>query len=405
MFRRIFISFSILAILLINISLYFSYFLTEKFYIESTQKNIYSQYETIKTFLDINNEDFFSMPIGQVKRMNKLWLYFDIQKDIHPLKTQFIQTNNVIFFQTFYHGYNIVIWKKIDELNYIKQQFLKSSLYINFWAIFLVLLVSYLVSKWIYKPIDEILDFLKNYKLWENKQIKNNYSWTDIWKIINNINRFIQTINKAYHSQKQFIQDISHEIKTPLMQITSSIELIEDKISDIKVKEKLELVKEKTNQISKLVSNLLFIEKLDENLQKEKINLNNFIEKLVKDYKILAEEKDIKIKINNFSKIEIDTNRFYLERLFGNLLSNAIKYNKQDGQIIINIYKDKLEIIDTGIWIKEKDLDKIFDRFYKWENSNGTGLGMAIVKKIIDILWWKINIGSKDWVKIEIFLQ
>jgi len=402
LFSRIFWAFSILIIFLLNFILYFSYYFTEKTYLDNIKKSIYSQYETIKTFIDINNSDYFSLPIWQVKQLNQLGLYFDVKRSDTPLKTMFVFDKDLIFFQTYYHGYNIVIWKKLTDLQWIKKVFIENTIYINLVSIFLVFILSYLITKWTIKPFEEIISFLKDYKFWEDKLLENKYIGTDIWKLIDSINYFIVESNKVYKNQKEFVQDMSHEIKTPLMQILSTIDLLENRINDEKALKKLSDIKNVVYHLSDLVSKLNFIQENKELVYKEEdIDLYEYISSIVSTLQDLLDKKHIKVEINEIEKCRIKSNKYYLERLFINLLTNAIVYNKENGKIFINIYKNKIEIEDTWIWIKEEDLPKIFDRFYRWGNnkiySNGTWLWLSVVKKSLDILSWKVEVFSKEW--------
>jgi two-component system phosphate regulon sensor histidine kinase PhoR len=124
------------------------------------------------------------------------------------------------------------------------------------------------------------------------------------------------------------MQDISHEIKTPLMQISTTIELIQDNMPEYK--SQFQLIQDKIQFISDLVRKILFIEKLDENLKSEKINLNQYLKNLIQEYKNLAKSKNITINLIENAQLTINAPKYYLDRLFGNLLSNAIKYNKQN---------------------------------------------------------------------------
>ncbi len=394
-FQRIFLSLSIISVVLINITLFLSYYLTEKNYINTVKKNILIQIDTIKTFLVVNNNIFNPLPINNLQKTNNLWLFFDIRKSNILLSTQFIRTNKTIFFQTSYNWYNIIIWKKLDELNYIKHNYIKSALLISFVSILFVLLISYIISKWLLKPINDIIKNLQSYKLWENMIIKNDYSGKDLWILIEKINNFIQKINYAYSKQRNFLQDISHEIKTPLMQILSTIELMEDDFGNNN--KDFQMIKERINYISDLINKILFIEKLDWKLINEEINLNKYIKEFISYYNWLLNEKWIKLKIVEKANLYINANKYYLDRLFWNIISNSIKYNKKNWEIIIIIDKKSITIKDTWIWIDKEDINKIFNRFYKWKYSNWTWLWLAIAKKIIEILNFKIEINSEKW--------
>ena len=102
LFSRIFLSFSIFIIILLNTILYFSYYFTEKTYISNIEESIYSQLTTIKTFININNSNAFSLPLGQVRQLNKIWLFFNIQLSEKPIKTKFI-------LKTIHYFYKLII--------------------------------------------------------------------------------------------------------------------------------------------------------------------------------------------------------------------------------------------------------------------------------------------------------
>jgi len=404
LFSRIFLTFSFFTIVLLNTVLYFSYYFTEKTFIENIKTSIYSQLTTIKTFIDINNSDVFSLPLGQVKQLNDIWLFFNIQFSQTPIQTKFLVQDNKLFLETYYHNYYIVIWKDLKDLTKIKNTFIKVAFYMNIFTFFLVFIFTFLLTKFSLKPLYQLVDFLENYKLWENtKLIKNNYWNKDIWTLINSINKFINSTNNIYNTQKEFIQDTSHELKTPLMQINTNIDLIETKIKDKNILEKLNSIRQSTEYLNNLVSNLNFIlQNQNNNFIKEKINIWDYIDSLIWKYENLAKEKNVKININKFDNLEITSNKYYLERLFDNLITNAIVYNKENWEVNINIYKDKIQIQDTWIGISKEEQNKIFNRFYRNANSwkyykNGSWLGLSIVKKICSIFGWKIEVSSNLW--------
>jgi signal transduction histidine kinase len=133
-------------------------------------------------------------------------------------------------------------------------------LFLNFFLIIFSFFISYIITKFSLKPLDNLVNFLDNYQfLKKNKILKNNYKNTEIGKLTDSINNFIKQNNNILESQKNFIQDTSHELKTPLMQIDSNIELIEEKISDERVKKRFLEIKNSTKNINEILSNLSFI--------------------------------------------------------------------------------------------------------------------------------------------------
>ena len=239
----------------------------------------------------------------------------------------------------------------------------------------------------------------------QNKElIKNNYWDSEIWLITDAINNLISKSKNILESQKRFIQDSSHELKTPLMQIDSNIELLEEKIEDEKILKKLENIKKSSENINKIVSNLWFILRWEENFQNtEKIDIYKYLNNLVKWFYSIANEKNIQINIEKIEDLEIENNTYFLDRLFGNLIQNAIFYNNWNSEIKIEIFKNKVILKDNWVWIKKDELEKIFDRFYRNSdsniyNKNWSWLGLTIVKKICDDFGWEINISSEIWV-------
>jgi len=404
LFSRIFISFSFSIIIILNIILCFSYYFTETTYISNIKKNIYSQFTTIKTFININNSNILSLPLGQIRQVNNIWLFFNIQLSQNPIKTKFIMQNNKLFFQTYYHNYDIIIWKDLEDLSSMKKTFIKVAIYLNIFSVLLILSFTYFITKITLKPLYQLVNFLNDYKFWENtKLIQNNYWNKDIWKLINTVNKFIKSINNVYNSQKEFIQDTSHELKTPLMQINTNLDLLETKIEDKNTINKLDSIRQSTEYLNNLVSSLNFIlHNQDNNFIKERINIYEYLSNTIWKYENLAKEKWIKLNINKYNNLIVESNEYYLDRLFENLITNAIFYNKENWKININICKDKVEIQDTWIWLTKEEQNKIFNRFYRnqdsWKlNPNGSWLGLAIVQKICSMFGWKIAVDSILW--------
>jgi signal transduction histidine kinase len=143
-------------------------------------------------------------------------------------------------------------------------------------------------------------------------------------------------------------------------------------------------------------------------IKKQKINIWTYIKDFSKEYIEIADTKNIKIIIEEKNELIIENNTYYLDRLFWNLISNAIFYNIWDNKIKIIIDKNSIEIIDSWIWIHENEINKIFSRFYRSQNSNlyddqWNWLWMTIVKKICDKFGWQIDIKSElnKWTNIK----
>lgn len=418
--NRIFITFFLFIIFVVNIFSYFLYIgITQKFR-DTIIKNIENEYQTITHFIDIQKENIFVLWEYEMKHINSLWFFFSLWNNDETLQLKYkiwihYYDNKNIIFRWDYKGYNIIIGKNIEDLLKIQNQFIELVLLLDVFLVGVIFLITYFLTINLLKPIWNISNFIKDYDIYrDSKWIQNEYWDSEIWKYIDSTNSFIVKIKDIFHSQKDFIQDVSHELKTPLMQIDSSIEILENKITDEKILLKLKNIRSAVTNINNIISNLSFLLRGEEiNTQKEIIHFTQYFTHKWVEYETIASKKNIKINILSQNDLVIESNVYYIDRLFDNIIMNAIFYNNGNNEIQVIIWAKSIKIIDRGIGIKEENLKKIFERFYRHDQSvlyseSGSWLGLSIVKKITDMFGWKINIVSQEWVGTEfeiIFLR
>ena len=219
--------------------------------------------------------------------------------------------------------------------------------------------------------------------------------------------RAVAPIIKAWEKQKQFIADASHELKTPLTVITTNCDaLLENGHETVNSQHKwIDYIQAGTNRMTNLVSQLLLLAKMDDaNLTAVPFNIN--MSKLVLDsiqqLKPMINNKNLKCT-HNIESIIILKGDENVSALIMGLLENAVKY--ADSQIDIKLEKEKRRVNFTvkndGKGIKKDDLPKIFDRFYRGDESregnNSYGLGLSIAKTITESLGWKISVDSEEY--------
>lgn len=208
----------------------------------------------------------------------------------------------------------------------------------------------------------------------------------------------IEPLRKSITSQMEFVQNVSHELRTPLTIIQAKQELLlqEPNSKIIDKSEDIVLTLNETKRLSRLVKDLLVLSRADSKkmvLQKESVNIDEYIKEIVSPYKEVAEleEKKITLNLNYNMDVNIDTNKIY--QLMIILLDNAIKYTEKDDEIQINTYsKDNkcvIEVKDTGIGVSDEGLKRIFERFYREDRARnretgGTGLGLSIASMIVN---------------------
>lgn len=205
----------------------------------------------------------------------------------------------------------------------------------------------------------------------------------------------LKPIEAALNEQKRFVADASHELRTPLTSLKTSIEvaLRGKKMSIKEAKNVLNESLEEVDRLSLLTSNLLSLARgRQNNADKKTIDLKEVVKEMSKKMQPMAGKKQIKIKTKTKS-LKIKADRESIEKLITILLDNAIKYTPRKGKITISLQSSRrcvfLRVKDTGVGISEKDIDQVFERFYRVDEArnrqkaDGFGLGLALAKQIV----------------------
>ena len=224
----------------------------------------------------------------------------------------------------------------------------------------------------------------------------------------------IEEKSKIDEMRKQFISDVSHELKTPIALIQGYAEgLVENVVTDDESRKfYAEVILDETNKMDKLVKKLLELMKLEYGemeFQNKEFNIVELINEIVRRHKVILDEKNINIKFkNNEEDIYVLADDFYIEQVINNYFTNAIKNAKTKRNkkyIEIKVFKNKNKvrvcIFNTGEKIKKENISKIWNRFYKADESRnrdegGTGIGLATVKAIMNNYNNKYGVQNKD---------
>lgn len=270
-----------------------------------------------------------------------------------------------------------------------------------------------------FKPIENILTKLKNINASDlSTRLKTRNNHDEIDQLANEINSLLERLELSFEKISQFSSDASHELKTPLTIIRGEIEIALRRNRTIdEYKEVLNTSLEEVIVIEQSVNDLLFLAKNEKDItvdNQEDIYFDEIIDESINEVKNFAKLNQVDINFISQDTIEYKGYSNLLKIAIKNILKNAIQFSHKNSEIIVKSYKKdsffEISIEDFGIGIAKNEQNKIFEKFYRTDksrnkNSGGTGLGMSILKKIIDIHKGNIYIDSKEDVGTKITIS
>lgn len=283
-------------------------------------------------------------------------------------------------------------------------------------AFFFVWLMSKRMADSILKPLQEISAVIRKADFGKEKIEFQNYSYSELQEITdalqtmnNQIAKNLENLEREKQIRQEFFTNASHELKTPLTSIRGYSELLrQHAITDPdQIDHCLDCVLKESDHMTKLINDILTISKLEAKdyvVQKSHIKLKDLLENVLNSLSVQAKAMNLDIDAS-CENVTVYANLDHIQGILYNLISNAIKYNKPNGKIII-IIKERLDnilikVIDTGIGISKEDQEKVFQRFYRVDKQRskivaGTGIGLAIVKHIVQFYNGSISLKSKE---------
>ena len=305
---------------------------------------------------------------------------------------------------------------------------------------FTILIASIMVSIVSRKFTDPILELNNIAKKMSNLDFSQKYEVTDAKDEINNLGKSINTMSdklektirqlrntnielekdieeksKLDEMRTSFISDVSHELKTPIALIQGYSEGLLENINADEESRKFyaEVIIDETNKMDRLVKQLLELMKLEygkREFSNHEFNIVELEKEVIRKSKVMLEEKGIKVEFDEKQEINVIADDFYIEQVITNYLTNAIKNAKEiNGEKIIKISNDInkennkvcVKVFNTGENIKEEDLIRIWNRFYKADESRnredgGSGIGLAFVKAIMNNYQNKYGVNNVE---------
>jgi len=376
-------------------------------------------YSTNKDYLSVLRE------FGKLAPFNDKDYYIEEneQYTIKSVQDTVTSINYILLSGKLDNGYSLYIRMPIQS---IRESVKISNRFLYTIAIFVILIggvvVSYIAKKFT-KPIEELNDIAKKMS---NLDFSHKYTETDQGDEINELGKSINSLStklettitqlkttnrelerdieqksKLEQMRSTFISDVSHELKTPIALIQGYSEGLLENVNADEESRKFyaEVILDESNKMDKLVKQLLELMKLENEMRifdNKSFNIVELEKEILRKTDVMIKEKSAKVEFNDKDEINVIADNFYIGQVITNYLTNAIKHVQEvNGENYISIQNEikenvvRVKIFNTGKQIDEEDLDRIWKRFYKGDESRnredgGTGIGLALVKAIMN---------------------
>ena len=263
--------------------------------------------------------------------------------------------------------------------------------------IFFIAVIGYVVTRNAFRPIERIR--IAAEKINEGNDLSQRINigkgYDEIHTLAETFDTMFDRLQTSFENEVQFTSDVSHELRTPISVIISQSEHgLEHMCSREKVERSFKVILQESRKMSRLISQLLTLSRMDRGHQKlniEKVNISELAEIIIENQKAESEKRNIEIMSEIEKNIYVDGDELMLMRLFINLISNAISYNKEGGHVKVELSRKEKKIIgkisDNGVGISQENINKIWSRFFQVDpsrTSDSSGLGLSMVKWIIE---------------------
>jgi signal transduction histidine kinase len=283
-------------------------------------------------------------------------------------------------------------------------------IYIMIISLALAFILSVYLSSRISKPITDITRSAR--KLADGQYGTTFHAdgqYSEIQNLADTLNKTSYELEKASILQKDLMANVSHDLRTPLTMIQSYAEMIRDLSGDDPEKREkhLQVIIEESERLNTLVTDVLELSRMQAGTMQiniEPFDLRGTLDQLVTPYHVLEMQKGYSIQLNCADSVFVSGDEERIKQVISNLLTNAVKYCGQDKAVIINVKQwgnvVHVEVVDHGMGIKPEELPYVWERYYKSSShhvraTSGSGLGLSIVKEILQLHGSKFGVESK----------
>lgn len=363
----------------------------------------------VYVFNGLNNNCILNSKSKSVLNIISSFIEKDTNREIIKINNPTNNSKSILYNLKLNDNEYMILNTNLEDVDSTTSVLKNQLIYITLIVILLSVLVSTIISKMLNKPIINITKEAKKLAT-GNREL--NIPVSNIKEIDDLRDSLIYAsheINKTDELRRDLLANVSHDLKTPLTMIKAYAEMIRDisKDNEEKRNENLNIIIDETDRLTVLVNDILNLSKLEANkelLEIKEFDLVELINNIIKKYNIIKETENYNFVLNMPKKAMVRGDINKISQVIYNLVNNAINYTGDDLTVTIEVIENKktyrVNITDTGKGIKKEEINIIWDKYYKNEknhkrNKVGTGVGLSIVKNILDKHNFKYGVNSE----------
>lgn len=335
----------------------------------------------------------------KAKSYKKIYLTDELENELEP----YLEYKNSVLIDG--NHYLITLRHSVLGNNELILAIALPLLLILFLTFILLFFLIKKTNKSLWKDFEDNLEIIENFSIIYKESLSlKNTGIEEFNRLNKTVLRFTNKIQKDYSTLKEFTENASHELQTPLSVIQAKLELlVQDPDLTKEQAEIIEVVNSSITRLSKLTEGLLILAKIDNNqfALDSDINLSNSLNEKISYFEPFIKSKQLTLEVKIEPEIIVKSNSSLLDVLLSNLLNNAIKHNIPHGSMSIGLTKNALVVSNSGLPL-EIEPETLFNRFQKASSKStssiGLGLGLAISKKVCEAMNWDISYSYSNGI-------
>lgn len=258
----------------------------------------------------------------------------------------------------------------------------------------LSLVIGWWSASRVMRPVSDLAARLRAYRgSSDPKPLAPHFPDDEVGQLAEALDDYSARLTEVVQRDREFNADVSHELRTPLAVIRGATELLLTRPNlDEKVLQRLQRIQRAEQQCSDLIGSLLLLSRNERGQGHS--NVAKVAEQLIESHRAQLGGKPLQLLLEGERNLTIDAPEAALSVALGNLIGNAVKYT-QEGQVVVRVLSDAVQVIDSGPGLSEEDAAKLFQRGYRGTHaghSQGGGIGLSIVSRLCDLYGWQVNV-------------